>query len=143
MRKILLIAMFFMGSALKADIQWPQVNVSDATISYGSGFLMASLYDLAFDATANYKDYSNWDNSFAGQMGPQPQYDLQSDRDGYWKVPSPFGRYWRYWAWKMGLSMAAGAVWELHVADRDNKPVGLGNIGMGALGGLSSVVIHF
>jgi len=145
MKKFWLIALFLLGSTLRADIKWPQLDVSDSAISYSSGFFMASLYDLAFDTATTNEQKASGDNFF----GPQPYYWQQTADDygghtnGYWKVPSPFGQYWKYWVWKMGLSMAAGAVWDLHVADRDNAAVGFSNIGMGALGGLTSVVIHF
>lgn len=125
---------------------YPAVAVSDNTISYGSGFLMASLYDLAWDALPNGQGSENefkWGPTF----GPQPLYYQQSgeygEMNGYWSIPSPFGRYWKYWAWKMVLSGAAGVVMSYHDADQENRQMSFNEVGFALLGGLTSVVIHF
>lgn len=136
MRKaIFLVSLLLLTVSAKSEIVRSEININDATISYSSGFLMASLYDLAVDSLP-------YNSPVFETLGPQPFY-FQQNKDGYWSIPSPFGEYKRYWAWKLGLSTLTGFVWELHSADRDNRQISFENIGWGALGGLTSVVIHF
>jgi hypothetical protein len=104
----------------RSEIIWPQVNgnYSDAAISVGSGFALGYMYDVGMQVAS---------------------MDASVDRSINFK-----SKRW-YWSvlWKAGLGAAAGMVMDLRAADRANSEIGLTNTGWGAIGGLTSVVIHF
>jgi hypothetical protein len=126
--KTLMLILCLMASRSNAEIQWPEINVSDATISYIGGYCMASLYDLY-------------------QISSGKERDIHKTRRGYeiaaYAIPWPLGEEVPYVWWKLGLGAATGLAMELRAADRENRQFGWGNIGWGALGGLTCMVIHF
>ncbi len=129
MRKMLFfVSLFLLTTQAKSEIVWPDVNVSDASISYSGGYLMASLYDVY-------------------QISTHKDRDIHKERRGYelaaYVIPIPIGGEVPYVEWKLGLGALAGLMMETHAADRDNRQLNFGNIGWGALGGLTNIIIHF
>jgi hypothetical protein len=128
MIKALIVSLLLTASTAKADIQWPQINPSDAVISYSGGVGLAALYDVY-------------------QISTGANRDIWKTRRGYELagpfIPFPIGEEIPYVSWKLGLGSLAGLAVELRAADRENRQLQWGNIGLGALGGLTSMVIHF
>jgi hypothetical protein len=113
---------------VKADIVWPEIKPSDAAISLTGGYLMASMYDVY-------------------QISTGADRDIWKTRRGYelaaFAIPWPIGEEIPYVSWKLGLGALAGLAVEVHAADRENRQLSFGNVGLGALGGLCNMVIHF
>lgn len=127
-RLLLFVSLFLLTSQVKADIVWPEIQTSDAAISYAGGIGLAAMYDVY-------------------QISTGADRDIWKTRRGYelaaFAIPWPVGEEIPYVSWKLGLGSLAGLAMELRAADRDNRQLQWGNIGLGALGGLTSMVIHF
>lgn len=125
--KHLWLCLFLLTSAAKADIVWPQISPSDAVISYAGGVGLASLYDVY-------------------QISTGADRDIHKERETLGLlsfVPWPVGKEVPYVSWKLGLGALSGLAVEINAADRENRQLQWGNILLGGLGGVTSMVIHF
>ncbi len=70
-KTLLLISLLLLTSQVRSEIKWPQVNVSDAAISAGSGFALATMYDITMQIgmmDAKYDTSPHW-KSAAWKVG--------------------------------------------------------------------------